>query len=333
MEFGYMMGISPREPIERMAGLAKLAEQSGFSQAWVADSQLIVKDPYIAMTLAARATSTIKLGPGVANTVTRHFTTLACTMASLNEVSGGRAVLGIGSGDSAVFPLGLPPASIAQLREQILWIRSLCAGEKIEVDGRKVQMGTANKPVPIFLAASQPRMLKLAGEVADGVILMGAANPEVTKWQLEHVAQGAEATGRKLADVYVDLWISMSISDDEVKGRHDVRAAATSQARWFSRWKDLPGPLAAYKKEFDAAYAAYQFSEHLSTHAGHAEVISNDLVDLIAVSGPANRCVSRVRPFFDMKVDRLTFTLLPGGREARVEQFGRDLIAPLRRAV
>jgi 5,10-methylenetetrahydromethanopterin reductase len=333
MDFGYMMGISPREPIERMASLAALAEASGFSIAWVADSQLIVKDPYIAMTLAARATSTLKLGPGVANPVTRHFTTLANTMTSLNEVSGGRAVLGIGSGDSAVFPLGLAPASIAQLRRDIESIRSLCQGEKIEVEGRTVQMITASSTVPIFLAASQPRMLRLAGELADGVILMGAADPSVTAWQLDHVAQGAASAGRHLADVFVDLWFALSISDDEKKARHDVRAWATSQARWFAKWKELPGPLGDFKSEFDAAYAAYQFSEHLSTRAEHAEVISDELVDIIAVSGSARQCLERLRPFGAMKIDRLTFALLPGGREARLEQFGKELIAPLHAVV
>jgi 5,10-methylenetetrahydromethanopterin reductase len=330
MDFGYMMGISPREPISRVASLARLAEGCGFSVAWVADSQLIVKDPYVAMTLAAGATSTLKLGPGVANPVTRHFTTLANTMTSLNEVSGGRAVLGIGSGDSAVFPLGLQPASISQLRRDITSIRALCRGEKIEVDGRTVRMITAGSEIPIFLAASQPRMLRLAGEVADGVILMGAADPAVTSWQLDHVAQGAASAGRSLADVFVDLWFALSISDDESKARHDVRAWATSQARWFARWKELPGPLADFKNEFEAAYAAYQFSEHLSTRAEHAAVISDELVDIIAVSGSTRRCLERIRPFVDMKVDRVTIALLPGGREARLSQFGRELITPLR---
>lgn len=325
-----MMGISPREPIARLAGLAKIAEDSGFSMAWVADSQLITKDPYVAMTLAAEATSSIRMGPGVANPITRHFTTLACTMTSLNEVSSGRAVLGVGSGDSAVFPLGLAPASIAQLRESIKAFRSLCHGEAISVDGKTVQMITATGDVPVFLAASQPRMLQLAGEVADGVILMGAANTEVTAWQLEHVARGAESAGRRLDDVFVDLWFAASISEDGSRARQDVRAWATSQARWFSRWKELPGPLAAYKAEFDAAFAAYQFSEHLSTHAEHAGVISDELVDLIAVSGDGARCLDRVRPFAGMKVDRVTLALLPGGREARLERFGRELITPLR---
>jgi 5,10-methylenetetrahydromethanopterin reductase len=330
MEFGFMMGISPREPVARFSSLAALAEESGFSMAWLADSQLIVKDPYIAMTMASRATSRMKFGPGVANPITRHFSTIACTMTTLDEVSDGRAVLGIGSGDSAVSPLGMRGATIAALREQIIAIRALCSGTTTVVDGHSVQMLTGTRAIPIFLAASQPRMLQLAGEVADGVILMGAADPALTQWQLEHVARGAESAGRSLDDVFVDLWFGISISDDENQARQDVRAWATSQARWFSKWKEVPGPLGSHRAEFDEAFAAYQFSEHLSTHAEHAKLISNELVDLIAVSGNAEQCRSRIMPLLNLKVDRLTFTLLPGGRERRLRQFGEDLLPKLR---
>lgn len=325
-----MMGISPREPIARFASLSALAEENGFSMAWLADSQLIVKDPYVAMTLAAQATSRMKFGPGVANPVTRHFSTLACTMSSLDEVAQGRAVLGIGSGDSAVFPLGMRGMPIADLRQSILAIRGLCSGAEAQSGDRTVRMLTGTRSIPIFLAASQPRMLQLAGEVADGVILMGAADPQLTAWQLAHVARGAESAGRTLDDVFVDLWFGVSISEDEDQARQDVRAWATSQARWFSKWKEVPGPLAEHKAEFDAAYAAYQFSEHLSTHAEHARLISDELVDMIAVSGTPERCRDRIRPLLDLRIDRLTFTLLPGGRERRIRQFGEELIGRLR---
>lgn len=329
MEFGFMMGISPREPVARFASLAVLAEDSGFSMAWLANSQLIFKDPYLAMAIASQATKRIAFGPGVANPITRHLSALACTMTTLDEVSGGRAILGIGSGDSSVFPLGKRGATIAELREQIRSLRDLCSGVATVVEEQSIRMLTGKRPIPIILAASQPRMLQLAGEVADGVILMGAADAVLTQWQLDHVARGAAAAGRSLADLFVDLWCGISISDDEEQARHDVRAFATSQARWFSKWKEVPGPIGNHREEFAAAFAAYRFSEHLSTHAGHAQLISDELVDLIAVSGSAERCRERISSLLDLHIDRLTFTLLPGGRERRIRQFGEELIAKL----
>ena len=139
-EFGFMMGLSPREPIGRFAQLARLAESVGFDMAWMADSQLYTKDPWVALTLAAAATKTIRLGPGVTNPVTRHFTVTTCTAAALTEVSAGRCVLGFGSGDAAVFPLGLK-AKVDDVREAIMRIRTLSEGGAVDVDGRSNPRG------------------------------------------------------------------------------------------------------------------------------------------------------------------------------------------------
>lgn len=328
VEFGFMMGLSPREPIGRFGMLAQLAESMGFSMAWMADSQLYTKDPWVALTLAAEATKTIRLGPGVTNPITRHFTVTACTTAALAEVSNGRCVLGIGSGDAAVFPLGLR-AKVDDVRQAIERIRTLSEGGTVTADGRDIRVATGGKRVPIFVAASQPRMLRLAGELADGVILMGAAQPELTDWQIQHVAAGAAAAGRTLDDLMIDLWFAISISDDRTKARDDVRPWAASQARWFAKWRELPPSLQPFSDVFRRAAEGYDFARHLS-RAGAPEPVSDMFVDWIAVSGSAEDCAAKIRPLLDLKVDRLTFALLPGGREARLRQYGNDLIPRLR---
>jgi 5,10-methylenetetrahydromethanopterin reductase len=330
VEFGFMMGLSPREPIGRFAKLAQLAESIGFDMAWVADSQLYTKDPWVALTLAAASTKSIKLGPGVTNPITRHFTVTTCAAAALNEVSEGRCVLGIGSGDAAVFPLGMR-VKVDELRLTIERIRALGNGDAVDLDGRQISVATG-KRVPIFVSASQPRMLRLAGALADGVVLMGAAQPELTRWQLQHVAAGAAESGRSLNDVFVDLWFAISVSDDKQKALNDVRPWAASQARWFAHWKELPDSLKPFTKEFEHAAAAYDFSRHLS-RAGEPEPVSDAFVDWVGVSGSAEACAAKIRPLLNLKVDRLTFALLPGGREERLRQYGSDLIPRLRSQV
>lgn len=328
VEFGFMMGLSPREPIGRFAELARLAESVGFDMAWMADSQLYTKDPWTALTLAATQTKTIKLGPGVTNPVTRHFTVTACTSAALMEVSNGRCVLGFGSGDAAVFPLGLK-VKVEDVRDAINRIRTLSEGGTVKVDGREIRQATGGRRIPILVSASQPRMLSLAGELADGVILMGAAQPELTRWQLEHVAEGAAKAGRTLDDLVVDLWFAISVSEDRKKAREDVRPWAASQARWFAKWKDLPPSLQPFTADFHHAAAGYDFARHLS-RAGEPEPVSDEFVDWIAVSGSAEECAAKIRPLLDLKIDRLTFALLPGGREARLREYGKNLIPRLR---
>lgn len=329
--FGFMMGLSPREPIGRFAELAGMAESLGFGMAWMADSQLYTKDPWVALTLAASGSRSIGLGPGVTNPVTRHFSVLACALAGLDEVSGGRAVLGIGTGDAAVFPLGLR-ATVDDLGQTVERIRTLSEGGSVTVDGRQVRMATGRRRVPIFVSASQPRMLRLAGAVADGVILMGAAQPDLTRWQLERVAEGAAEAGRALADVFVDLWFAISIAEDPGKALADVRPWAASQARWFARWRELPPALAPFADEFRRAAEGYDFARHLSRRGAAPEPVSDAFTEWIAVAGSLEVCAAKIRPLLGLKVDRITFALLPGGREGRLRQYGEELIPRLRPA-
>lgn len=330
-EFGFMMGLSPREPITRFGDLARTAEQEGFEAAWLADSQLYTKNVYVALTLAAERTSSILIGPGVTNPVTRHPTVTASAMSGLLEVSDHRAQLGLGSGDAAVFPLGLAAAPISELRRAIADLRAVGRGEPIEAGERPIEVMTGGTPYPILLAASQPRMLRLAGAIADGVILMGAANPDLTTWQLAQVADGAAEAGRTLDDLTVDLWFTISLSEDRDRALDDVRPWAVSQARWFHRWKRLPDALRPFTDEFRIAAEAHDFGSHLSRGAGGPSV-SDQFVDWIGVAGDLGHCVAKIRPLLELKVDRITFALLPGGRLERLRRYGAELIPALRAA-
>ena len=327
MRVGFMMVLSPREPILRFPDIAAHAENAGFDMAWLGESQLISKDAYTALTLAAVNTEHILLGPGVANPVTRHPTVLANIMAALNELSDGRAVLGIGNGDSAVHTIGARPATVDRLRADVECIRALLNGDEYLINETPARLLTAAEPVPIWISASQPRMLQLAGAIADGVVVMGGAEPGITEWQIDHVRRGAEGAGRSLDDVFVDLWFGISLADNTETALNDVRPWATSQARFLARWKELPESVEPFQDEFERAFKEYDFFEHLSRHAKHAkDLISDEFVDFIAVAGPPERCAARILPLLNLKIDQLTFTLLPGGRMERLSRFGEELI-------
>jgi 5,10-methylenetetrahydromethanopterin reductase len=327
--FGLSFGISAREPLRRVGDVARTAEEQGFDAAWIIDSQVAMKDVHVALTVAAMATSTIRLGTGVTNPLTRHITVTANAIAAVDEVSGGRALLGLGSGDSAVFPLGWKPSPIADMRRFLQDIRRFLNGHEVTLRDRPVRLLGITRPVPIFVAASQPRMLRLAGEQADGVILLGAADVALTNWQLERIHQGARDAGRAPKDIFVDLWLGISMAEDRRQALDDVKAFATSQARWFSRWKELPPPLAPFEDEFARAFAAYRFADHLSRRAEHAHVVSDRFADFVALAGPAEACRDRIEALLALKVDRITFTLLSGNRLERVRQLGAGLVSRL----
>lgn len=328
-QFGLSFGISAREPLLRIGDVARTAEDNGFNAAWVIDSQVAMKDVHVALTVAAMATKKLQLGTGVTNPLTRHITVTANAIAGVDEVSGGRALLGLGSGDSAVFPLGWKPSPIDDMRVFLKETRQLLHGEEITLQDRKIKLAGVTRPVPIFVAASQPRMLSLAGEQADGVILLGAADVALTQWQLERIHQGARDAGRDPSKIFIDLWLGISMSKDRSQALEDVKAFATSQARWFSRWKELPPPLKPFADEFARAFSAYKFSDHLSRHAEHAHSVSDEFADYVALAGPAESCLARINELQSIKVDRITFTLLSGQRLERIKQLGTELLSKL----
>jgi 5,10-methylenetetrahydromethanopterin reductase len=309
--------------------LAQQAEAAGFDAIWVIDSQLIMKDAYLTLALCAQNTRRLKLGTGVTNPLTRHPTVIANAFAGLRELSDGRALLGLGAGDSAVFALGMRPAPLTSLETTIQMIRTLHAGGEVEVQGRRIRLATANGLVPIYLAASQPKTLALAGRLADGVIVMGPADPAFAADQLATIRHAAASAGRPAGEPFIDLWATVSVQADRQRALDDVRSWASSQARWLNRFAALPPSLERFRDELRAAEQAYDFQEHLSLRADHRGAVSDALADALAIAGDAAACAERLRALQALGPQRLTLTLLSGGREARLRAFADDLLPRL----
>ncbi len=332
MKVGMSLGISPREPISHTVEVVQNAERLGFDSVWIADVQLSMKDCYVALALCAANTSTIMLSTGVTNPVTRHPTTIANGFTALNEVSNGRTVIGLGTGWTGVYSIGLKPAKIAYLEESINNINTLCSGGEVEgVDGKPYSLVTATGRIPIYVAANQPRILAMCGRVADGVILMGGANVEFTKWQMDHVRRGAEEVGRDVSEIKFDLWTTIAISDDRDQARDDVSHWVASQAETFSKWKHLPDFLVPFKEDFRRASESYNRLEHMSSHASHKKSVSPEFTDYVALAGTADECLERIRALETLGLNGVTlaFRAGAGGRAARMEEISRDIIQQL----
>lgn len=317
-ELGLSLGLSPREPVDRFLELARTAERSGVDAVWVIDSQMAMKDAYMTLALLARETTELRLGPGVTNLVTRHETVVANAMSTLASIAPGRIEVGVGAGDSSVYPLGRTPQKIRECDQGIHRLRSLMAGETVPGGPAGLTMSFAgDPPPPIFLAASQPRMLRLAGEVADGVIIMGPADRETIGMQMRRVDEGAAAMRRDPRRIFRDLWVTISIGSSAIE---DVKSWASAQARWLTKWKQVPSSLERFRSEMEQAAATYDFGDHLSLRAGHADTISDGFAAALAVAGDAEQCRARLGSLADTGVDRITLTLLSGGRERRLEE-------------
>ena len=324
--YGISLGVSPREPLSRTAELARAIDDRGFEALWYIDFQLGMKDVYAAMNLAALSTEHVLIGAGVTNLMTRHPTVTANATAALDELSNGRAVLGLGAGWSAVLGAGGTPSRLGALRSGIDEFRQLFSGEPCDLYGNQVRLATAKRQIPVYLAVSQPAMLRLAGETCDGAVLMGAADPEFCSWQLDYIHQGLETAGRDRGELTVDLFVTMSVGDDEASAIDDVRAWATSQAATFHPWKQMPPAWERFRPEFARAAGAYGLVDHLSLQAEHKHTVSDDFVKSVALVGDLDTCVDRLRRLWQLDIDRITFALLSGGREQRLAQLADTVI-------
>ena len=192
--------------------IARFAETLGYRRCWVYDEGLAAADVYVTMTAIALATESLEVGPGITNPYTRHAGVTAGAIASLDELSGGRAFLGIGAGGS----LTLDPLSIARdrpataARETISACRSLFAGETVSVEGVHVHLSEASllharAGIEIWLAGRGPRMLELGGAACDGVLVDFVYKPHLGP-AVERIRGAGRAAGNEPASPTRRCW-------------------------------------------------------------------------------------------------------------------------------
>jgi 5,10-methylenetetrahydromethanopterin reductase len=212
--FGIGIRFPPCERVDRLAEAVAEAERLGFDRVWMPDSQLLWRDVYASLLAAAMRTEHIGLGIGVTNFVTRHVSVTASACRTLEEVAPGRVVVGVGSGFSAVQPVGLPASTQAELAEGIAALRALLAGDEWAFGDQQARLVEPGGPTPILLAAGGPKALALAGAVADGVIALTAADVGRLRANLDRVRAGAEAAGRRFEDLEVVVTAFCHVTDD-----------------------------------------------------------------------------------------------------------------------
>ncbi len=288
MEYG--VGLFPTEPLGKMIHLAKLSEELGFSHIWIGDSHLIWREAYVNMAAVALNTSKVKIGTGVTNPLTRHPSVVASAYATLEEFAPGRMIVGIGLGDSSVETMGMKPAKLAYFEKTLGQMRDLLAGKEVRLDTGKIHIKHPCKgKVPIYVAASGPKMLELSGRIADGIIVLVGVADEYLRQAKERIEAGAIAAGRKLSDINLVLWVPCVVSDkapakDAVKA-HVARVVAH------------PLPYVLDEKEqrvLADIRKTYDYYHHMEQEANHAEVIPDWLVEKFAVAGTVAECRAQV---------------------------------------
>ncbi len=214
-------------PIRETAEFIADCEIAGFSGVGVHDHQHSGRDVFLTLALAAERTSRLTLYPATSNPVTRHPMVLASLAHSLEEVAPGRARLTVAPGYLAVGNIGRPRATVAAMRRAVLTIRRLLRGERVEFNGVETRLRNVSEPpTPVFMTAAGPRMVELAGEVADGALLLVGLHPDAVDAARRRLEIGATRAGRNL-DAFQTIFITPTTVS------HDGPVARRFPQQWF----------------------------------------------------------------------------------------------------
>lgn len=306
------VGLFGTDPAPRMIELMTAAEQLGFDRCWVGDSQNIWRECYSMIGAGAVNTDQLVFGTGVTNASTRHMSVLASTWATLWELTGGRVVLGIGTGDSSLRTMGLKPLKLAQLEAYVADLRTLFAGGEVEEasSGETFRLAWSEpRHIPIYIAASAPKIMKLAGKVADGVVMLVGTDPRFIESALDLVAEGAAESGRTLDDIHVTLWTPTAIADDASAAADLVRAHV---ARILIR--PLPAELdPETMAQIERIAGSYDYYKHMNTEAGHGELVPDELIRHFALAGTPEMCAEQYRELRELNIDEIAIIPYVGG--------------------
>lgn len=260
------LNFNPGTPQET-SDFARQAEALDYYRLGIWDSPALFREPWITLAAVAQATTRIRLGTNVTNPLTRHPVVTASAAATLDELAPGRIYIGIGSGDSGVYNLGFTGSPMDHLREYILTVRKLLEEGEAEYQGKQVLLTwVGRKHIPIYLSAHGPRAVRLAGEVADGVIMGLGINPEVIRGSLDLLEQGAKQAGRDVKDI--DVWWVGGIRIDPRPGealRQSAWVVSSPNhhlARFTMNGKFIPEK---YKEGIKRLAEAYDISTHGKT--------------------------------------------------------------------
>ena len=331
MPLAFGVTIRPEGHPSRLVDLAQRAEQSGFDFVWTYDSHIVFFEPYPLLTLMAARTARARLGLWVSNPRTRDPTVTASAFATLQNLSGGRMVLGFGQGDSACRTIGLEPATVDETERAIRAIRNLAAGRPTVWNGIEIRLEWASCEVPIYVAGSGPRMNALAGRAGDGVVIP-VADPVVVEWFMTQAREAATASGRDPEALEFAVSAPTFVSNDVGPARDEVRWYPAMVSNWVGALLERHGGASALPPEltdFVHARESYDYREHAQTRPAHAGFVSDNVCDRFCLIGPVDHVVARLEELEGIGVRQWNAYLMTHDQERTIDLYGREIIPAL----
>jgi len=324
--------------VDDFAASVAHAESVGIGWAFQPVNPLKVHDPYVLLSAAARVTTTIGLGPLLETPMLRPPAIAAGSIASLDEVSSGRAMLVYGVGDTAVRMLGMRPARIAELEEATVQARSLLAGDGVDVGARARASMAHPRAVPVWVAASGPKSLRAAGRAADGVFLRVGTHPANIAHAVDQIAQGAADAERSMDDIKIGLIVHTCRSQQPQEVRAITRAMAAGFYEYAPALFDPPGFAWSGPDVHELQQQVYPDFHHARDLVAAGQVVdflSDDIAASFSFFGAASDVADQINqilaavPAIDIVVPHPV--PMPQGEDLRsyIDWLGNELIPRL----
>jgi len=286
----------------RIIELARLAESVGFGDAWIADERFY-REVYSYLSIVAAATTRIRLGTCVTDPYSRHPAMTAAAVATLDEISGGRALLGIGTGLSGLAEMGIERhRPVLAMREMVDLVRQLLKGTAVDFKGEVIsfQDGRLNftplrADIPVYIASNGPLGLALAGKVADAAIMEGCGTPREAEVFVGRVRGAAKKAGRDPATIQCIARLNCCISDDSAAAHNLLRARAARTLTGFVT------PLATLEEQglalpatAIASMTGIPYKAGLAPYEKLNPLVSNQMVDAVTLAGTPREVADRI---------------------------------------
>lgn len=343
----------------RSADFARRAEELGWDGMMVVDSQNLSGDPYVCLALGATATDHLGLMTSVTNPVTRHAAVTATSALSVQRLSGGRMVLGIGRGDSALAHLGRAPARPKWFEQYLVNLQAYLRGDEVPFDATGVpdevappvdDLGLADSPtssaiqwagdvpkVPVEVAATGARVIAMTARHADRVMLAVGADPSRVRWGVDTAHRAAEEAGRDPAEVGLGAYVNVVCHADRAVAREVGRAGTGLFARFSVMHGEVNGPADDGQMEvFRNVHARYDMHAHGRPGGEQTTALTDEFMDTFAVIGGVDECVDRLGELAGLGLEKFAVTgpnfasRSPDGVEA-ASNFTEQVMPQLRR--
>jgi len=322
----YGIEFVPNEPVMKLAAYTKLAEDNGFSNVWITD-HYNNRDSYSTLTVLALATNRIMLGTGVTNPYTRNVAITASSISAVNDLSGGRAILGIGPGDKATFDaMGIEWAKpLTTVREAVETLREFFAGKKVTSEGmisfKGAKLAFKSGDIPIYLGAQGPKMLEVAGEIANGV-LINASHPKDFEVAIKNIQKGADRAGRSMEEIDVCAYASFSIDKKAEKAKNEAKIVVAFIVA------GSPEPVLSRhgisKSDADNIGALIGKGDF----GGVIGAVTDDMMDAFSIYGTPEDCINRINELQEIGVTQVVAGSPIGpDKERSIKLIGKEIIS------